>query len=174
MTTATAQATGTQAEFAAANGWVKSYVSKLKGEGRLVFTPDGLVDFAASLARIKASTGAPERAAPAVQGDAYASAQDRERHYSAELKRLEWERETRKVLPADEVDAVVDDVSATVRTTVEGWRDRLPTQLAACAGDEQRIHALLAYECDALLRGMADRFAGLAESSMRSLVRATS
>ena len=165
MTTATAQATGSQADFAAANGWSKSYVTKLKNESRLVFTPAGLVDFAASLARIKATTGAPERAAPAVQGEAFASAQDRERFYSAELKRLEWERETRKVLPADEVDATIDDAAATIRSTVEGWRERLPAQLAACGADEQRIGALLAYECDALLRGMADRFGGLSAAT---------
>lgn len=154
--------TGTQAQFAAANNWARSYVTKLKQEGRLVFTPDGQVDFAASLARIKATTGAPERAAPAVQGDAYAGSQDRERFYTAELKRMEFERETRKVLDAAEVDATVDDAGVTIRTAIEGWRDRMPAQLAACGGDESRIAACLAYECDALLRRMADKFAGLA------------
>ena len=114
------QAFGTQAEFAGANGWAKSYVSKLKGEGRIVFAPDGRVDFAASLARIKATTGAPERAAPPVQGEAYSDAQDRDRFYSAELKRLELERETRKLLQADEVDAVVDDAAAIMRSAIEG------------------------------------------------------
>ena len=166
MTTATAQAVGTQAEFAAANGWSKSYVSKLKVEGRLVFTAAGLVDFAASLARIKATSGATERAAPPVQGKAYSDAQDRERFYSAELKRLELERETRKLLPAAEVDAVVDDAAAIMRSTVEGWRDRMPAQLAACGADEQRIAACLAVECDALLRRMSDKFAGLAAAAM--------
>ena len=78
--------TGPQSAFAAAQGWSRSYVSKLKDQDRLVFTADGLVDFAASLERIKATSGAPERAAPAVQGPDYADAQDRERFYSAELK----------------------------------------------------------------------------------------
>lgn len=155
-------ATGTQAQFAAANGWARSYVTRLKQDGRLVFTPAGLVDFTASLARIKDTTGAPERAAPPVQGRAYSDAQDRERFYTAELKRLELERETRKVLAADEVDATVDDAAATIRTAIEGWRDRMPAQLAACGGDESRIAACLTVECDALLRRMADKFAGLA------------
>lgn len=149
---------GNQAEFAAANGWARSYVSKLKGEGRLVFTPEGQVDFAASLQRIKATSGAPERAAPPVQGAEYAGAQDRERHYSAELKRLELERETRRLLPADDVYSAVADAAAIVRTGVEAWRERLPPQLAALGGDESRIAALLAVECDALLRRLAQRF----------------
>ena len=75
--------TGSQADFARAQGWEKSYVTKLKKEGRLAFTSDGLVDFEASLQRIKGSSGAPERAAPAVQGKTYSDSQDRERFYSA-------------------------------------------------------------------------------------------
>lgn len=157
-----APAFGTQAQFADAQGWGRPYVSKLKAEGRLVFNAAGLVDFAASLARIKATSGAPARAAPEVQGPAYSDSQDRDRFYSAELKRLEYEREIRKVLPADEVDAVVDDVAVSIRVAIEGWRDRLPAQLAACGADEARIHALLTYECDAVLRGMAERFGALA------------
>ncbi len=159
MTTATH---GTQADFARAQGWAKSYVSKLKADGRLVIDAAGQVDFAASLARIKATSGAPERAAPPVQGPDYAGAQDRERFYSAELKRLDLERATREVLRADEVFAATDDAAVLVRSTVEGWRDRLPAQLAAIGGDEQRIAALLAGECEALLTRLAQRFADLA------------
>lgn len=165
MTAAQADApatSGSQAQFAAANNWTRGYVTKLKQEGRLVFTADGQVDFAASLARIKDTTGAPERAAPPVQGGVYKDAQDRERFYTAELKRLELERETRKLLAAEEVDAVVDDAAAIMRSAIEGWRDRLPAQLVACGADEQRIAACLTVECDALLRRMADRFAALA------------
>ena len=161
--TAIVPATGPQSAFAAAQGWSRSYVTKLKDQDRLVFTADGLVDFAASLARIKATSGAPERAAPAVQGPDYADAQDRERFYSAELKRLQLERETAEVLRAEDVRAAVDDAAAVIRTAVESWRDRLPPQLAALAGDEPRIAALLAAECEALLGRMAQRFAALVD-----------
>lgn len=154
---------GSLGEFAAEQGWVKSYVSKLKAAGRLVFDAAGRVDFAASLARIKATTGAPERAAPQVQGIDYAGAQERERHYSAELKRLELERETRKVLPADDVFSATADAAAIVRSGVEAWRDRLPSQLAAIGGDEPRIAALLGAECEALLQRLAQRFGQMAE-----------
>lgn len=44
-----------QAEFARRQGWAKSYVTKLKREGRLVFAADGGVDEAASRARIDAT-----------------------------------------------------------------------------------------------------------------------
>lgn len=152
----------TQAEFARLNGWSKSYVTALKHEGRLVMGDDGLVVVQASLLRIKATTGAPERAAPPVQGRAYSDAQDRERFYSAELRRLEYEREVRRVRVAEEVDSAVADAGALVRTTVEAWRDRLPVQLAALGGDEQRIGALLGDECERLLRRLSERFAALA------------
>src|SRR5574337_2024838 len=84
--------TGTQTEFARARGWSKGYVSKLMSQGRLVLTAAGEVDFEASLRRIRETTGAPGRADTAVQGIAFASAQESERHYSAELKRLEIEQ----------------------------------------------------------------------------------
>ena len=162
MTAAVAQAFGTQAEFAAAQGWSKSYVTKLKQEGRLVLSPAGLVDFTASLDSIKATSGAPERAAPAVQGKPYSDSQDRERFYSAELKRLELERETKQLRSASEVASAVDDAGVLVRSTVEGWRDRLPPQLAALGGDEARIAAFMRAECEHLLRRLSEKFAALA------------
>jgi hypothetical protein len=162
VTAAVAQAFGTQAEFAAAQGWSKSYVTKLKQEGRLVLSPAGLVDFTASLDSIKATSGAPERAAPAVQGKPYSDSQDRERFYSAELKRLELERETKQLRSASEVASAVDDAGVLVRSTVEGWRDRLPPQLAALGGDEARIAAFMRAECEHLLRRLSEKFAALA------------
>lgn len=143
-----------QAQFAEANGWSRSYVTKLKQEGRLVFTAEGLVDFAASLERIQATTGAPERASPPAQTSGYQAAMTRKALADAEMREMELARKQRKLLPADEVHAVVDDCAATIRTTLEGWAARLPAQLAACGADEARIHACMAYECDALLRRM--------------------
>lgn len=155
---------GTQAEFARAQGWSKGYITGLKKADRLVFAADGVVDFAASLERIKATSGAPERAAPAVQGKGYSDSQDRERFYAAELKRIEYERATGQVLAREEVDATMDDVAAMIRAGVEAWRDTLPPQLAAIGGDEARIAGFLAGECESLLRRMADRFAKLASA----------
>lgn len=148
---------GSQADFARAQGWRKSYVTALKQQGRLVFNAAGQVDFDASLQRIRDTTGAPERAAPAVRGSRMSAAQERERHYSSELKRLEYERAVRKLREADQVNSAVDDAGALFRAGVEAWRDRLPPQLAALGGDEQRISALLASETEDLLRRLAKR-----------------
>lgn len=153
---------GSQADFARAQGWQKSYVTALKQAGRLVFDDDGKVLFGASLQKIKDTTGAPERADPTVQGKPYSDSQDRERFYNAELKRLELERETRKVRESAEVASAVDDAAAIIRTTVEAWRDRMPPQLAALGADEQRIGSFLAAECEHLLQRLAEKFATLA------------
>lgn len=61
-----------QAEFARRQGWAKSYVTKLKREGRLVFASDGGVDEAASRARIAATAAhtRPDVAARAAAGRA--------------------------------------------------------------------------------------------------------
>lgn len=158
------QAFGNQAEFARAQGWQKSYVTALKNDGRLVFNEAGLVDFERSLQRIKATSGAPERAAPAVQGKPYSDSQDRERFYNAELKRLELETLTRQLRRADDVSSAVDDAGVLIRATVEAWRDRLPPQLAALGGDEQRIATFLAEECAHLLKRMAEKFAAMASA----------
>lgn len=153
---------GNQSEFAAANGWTRSYVSQLKSRGRIVFTDDGDVDFDASLEKIRGSSGSLAGASEAVQGFEYAGARERERHYIAELRRLEYEREVRTLLPTDEVYHAIADAAAIVRTGVEAWRDKLPPQLVAIGGDEPRIAALLAAECEALLERLAQRFEKLA------------
>lgn len=152
---------GTQTQFARAQDWPKSYVTRLKQAGRLVLDDDGLVVFDASLARIKATSAAPARAAPAVQGPDYAEAQNRERWYSAELKRLDLERETGKLRDAAEVAAAVQDAGALIRVTVERWPHQLVPQLIAMGGDEARMTALLVAECEALLRRMVERIAAL-------------
>lgn len=154
--------TGNQVEFARAQSWPKSYVTALKKEGRLVFTEAGLVDFEASLERIKATAGAPERSAPAVQGKQYSDSQDRERFYNAELKRLELERETKRLRLADEVSSAATDAGALVRATIEAWRDRLPPQIAALGADEHRIGSFMAAECEHLLKRLSEKLAALA------------
>ena len=147
-----------QAEFARVLKCEKSYVTKLKNQRRLVFTPSGLVDVPASLALIKAGTVAPERAAPAVQGPAYTDAQDRDRHYSAELKRLQLERETGALLVAAEVLDAVTDAATRLRAGVEAWPARLAPQIAAMGGDEARIRALLTDHVQQALADLAHGF----------------
>lgn len=152
-------ATGTQAEFARAQGWSRGYVSKLKGEGRLVFATDGVLDFAATLARIKATTGVDSRAAPAVMGAAFGDAKDRNEHYTAELTRLKFEREIGAVWSAEDVRQQLARVLAELCAGLDQLPDRLAPLLAALAGDEQRIRAELR---DTIHHLRADLAAGMA------------
>ncbi|MCX8003436.1 MAG: hypothetical protein N2688_00520 [Burkholderiaceae bacterium] len=162
MTQAPTRTLGTQAEFARAQGWERSYVTKLKQQGRLVITDDGLVDFEASLERIRQTTQALERAAPAVQGVQFADARSAREYYEAELKRLEYEAAVGKLLRTDDVDDAVADVSATYRAGIEALVERLPAQIVALGGDEARIRALLRDEGEHLLRRVSERLARLA------------
>lgn len=69
-----------QAEYARRRGWAKSYVTQLKQQGRLVLTPEGLVDVEASDALIART------ASPAWQGVS-------ERHARERTRRLEQRRD---------------------------------------------------------------------------------
>lgn len=152
---------GTQTEFARAQGWSKSYITKLKQDGRLVMTDDGLVDFAASLARIQATTGAPERASAPAVSHSVRSDRDRQAFYDAEKSRLDLEERVGRLLAADQVLSAVADAAVTLREALSTWPYRLTPQLAAAGGDEARIRACLAENVEADLAALANRFAAL-------------
>lgn len=156
----------TRSQFAAANDWNKSYVTKLGKAGRLVLTDDGeLVKVKESLALIAATTGAPERAAPQVQAAAPPVVRidrDRKEFYDAENARLDLEQRTGKLMVRADVLAVVADVAVTLRSRLETWPHRLAPQLAALGGDEAAIRAVLAEHVQTALASMSDRFNRLA------------
>lgn len=157
--TVVAPAHCSQAEFARRQGWSKSYVSKLKAEGRLVITDDGLVDVVASLQRIKATTRADTRADPAVMGQEFGDAKDRNEHYIAELNRIKLQREVGSLLDAAEVIGVVGDAAATLRARLEPLPYRLAPQLAALPhGDEAGMRELLSEAIHDALEELARRF----------------
>lgn len=131
--------TGPQSAFAAAQGWSRSYVSKLKDQDRLVFTADGLVDFAASLERIKATSGAPERAAPAVQGPDLASAIDAGKIAEAHTKVIELQKLIGSLMRVEDVAAAQADALVGLRQQLVGMAPRLAAEAIACAGDEARM-----------------------------------
>ncbi len=153
---------GTRTEFARVNGWGKSYVTKLGLQGRLVITPEGLVDFVASLDRIQATTGAPERAsAPAVSPSAR-SDKDRQAFYDAEKSRIDLEERIGKLLDREEELGALADAAVTLRASLEAWPERLSSALAAMDGDEPRIRAYLADHVEAALTELAARFSAMA------------
>lgn len=162
VTAAEAPEICSQAEFARQQKWSKSYVTKLKLEGRLVMTAGDKVDVQASLQKIRETTGAPERAAPAVQGPSYAAAADLDKHYTGQLKKLEFEKAIGKVLDRDEQMTALADAAVTLRANLETWPERLSPQIAALSGDEARIRACLAEHIEAALTEISQRFQAMA------------
>lgn len=155
----------TQAEFARQQGWGKSYVSKLKAEGRLVITADELVDIEASLALIRATTAAPERASAPAQGIHFADAAEREKFYASELKRLDYEAQIGLTAEMAQVRAVCADLGTRLRGALEAWPERLSPMLAAAGGDEERIAAILAEEVELRLSEISRGFSALASAA---------
>lgn len=148
----------TKTAFARELGVSKSYVSALSNAGRLVLTPDGLVDVAASKQRIQATAGAPERMAePAPM---FQDARDKKEHYQAEMARLDYETRCGTLMDAADVRAAVANAATTLRTRLELLPDQLAPQLAA-QPDEATVRATLANEIESLLLDLASHFGAL-------------
>ncbi len=167
-------------EFARILGVSPSYVTKLAKAGRLVIGEDGLVDVAASLARIEATrdparqdvaerharvraakAGAtPE--APAVEADAtpasYAEARALKERYAALTAKLEYERLAGRLVDVEDVRAAGAEAGATLRAALEALPDQLAPLLAA-ERDEHRVHALLVEYLETAMRDVADALA---------------
>lgn len=155
-------ATLTRSEFAAHNGWAKSYVTKLGHEGRLVLTSDGKrVLVAESLAKIAEGTTAMARASEPAVPAAVRVDRDRKEFYDAENARLDLEERTGKLMRADDVLDIVANVAATLRTRLESRSAIVAPQLAALAGDEARITTVLADHDRATLAEVSRLFAKL-------------
>jgi hypothetical protein len=151
-----------RAEFARRQGWSKSYITKLADQGRLVLTDDGSqVVIEASLQRIAATTRAPERADAKVVPPAFTTARERKEWYDAEGARLDLEERVGLLLERGDVLSVVAEAATVIRTRLEALPDRLAPQLAALAGNEQRIRLTLAEQIEHVLAEMARRFAAL-------------
>lgn len=148
----------TKTAFARELGVSKSYVSALSNAGRLVLTPDGLVDVAASKQRIQATAGAPERMAE--PAPVFQDARDKKEHYQAEMARLDYETRCGTLMDAADVRAAVANAATTLRTRLELLPDQLAPQLAA-QPDEATVRATLANEIESLLLDLTSHFGAL-------------
>lgn len=152
--------TATQSEFARLIGVQKSYVTKLKEQGRLVMSADGkLVDVEASKQRIQ-QTADPNRddvsqrfekpKAPDANrqagdiGNSYQAARAVKEKYSAMQAKLEYERAIGKLVDKAEVQAVVEDVITQFRQGLENLPYRLAPELVGL--DLDGIRAALKQE----------------------------
>lgn len=156
----------TRAEFARRNGWAKSYITKLGHEGRLVLTEDGLhVRVAESMARIRDTASAPERASDAAVSPQYRGDRDRREYYDAENARLDLEERLGRLLQASQVTAALAEAGTLLRQRLESWPHRLAPQIAALAGHEARIRSLLIDEVGLLLADISQSLGKAADGA---------
>lgn len=148
-----------KAAFAAHLGVSKSYISNLGKAGRLVTTEEGLVDVAATLALIRGTQGAPERAA--VTSLEFADARDRKEHYLAEAARMDYEERCGRLFEAGPTVAAIADAATTLRTRLESLAEQLAAQVAPVS-DEHACRTLIADHVETLLAEVAASFAGVA------------
>jgi len=157
----------TQAEYAAARGWSKAYVTKLKQQGRLVMTDDGRVRTAESDKLIAETAngdgrGGPNQpAAENIGGSMQASRAVREKYLALTAKR-DYEQSCGKLVEIDKVRAYVADAATTLRTRIES----LPVMagpLVAAESDEARCVALLREIVEQCLNELASKFSALSQ-----------
>jgi hypothetical protein len=94
-------------------------------------------------------------------GSAYQQAKAFRAKYDALTAKMEYEREMKSLLVADEVRQAVMDGDIIIRARLESLPDQLAPQLAA-ESDEQRIRAILIEQIEYLLNDLSSSFEKLA------------
>lgn len=180
--------TMSQADFARAQGWARSYVTELKRAGRLVMTADGKrVEVELSLQRIEQSrspdkSGVAERHAagrahqsgaaesgngaaddedddePIARAD-YQAARARREEANAKRAEIELAEMTGRLLVAEEVEAVIADAVTTFRVVMEGVGAIVAPQVAA-ESDPAECRHLIDEQVRAALAELADQLSG--------------
>lgn len=169
--------TVSQAEFARMEGKARSYITALKGAGRLVMTADGKVDVEASRARI-AGTGDPNRDDVAQRwaeqrpnstvnpenadnskdkiGNSYQAARAVKEKFSALQAKLEYERAIGKLIEKADAAAAIEDVTSVIRQALENMPHRTAPELVG--KDLDAIRATLKQEIHNALADMEREF----------------
>ncbi|WP_288843519.1 hypothetical protein [uncultured Deefgea sp.] len=135
-----------QAEFARQQGWAKSYVTKLKLEGRLVMDGDK-VDVAASRAKIAASADpnrddvrqrhanergnerGSESPSDNKAGSSYQNSRAVKERFAALTAKMEYEIAIGKLIQKSEVEDVVQDLATLFRQGLENMPHRIAAEL---------------------------------------------
>lgn len=174
-----------QAAFARHLGVVKSYVTLLKQQGRLVMTDDGKVDVEASEAKIKATedpgkSGVAERHSKnreAGQGAAAVDDKKQEKtasqemaektsmtyqqsravkeRYAALQAKADYESFIGKLVDASQARAVGAEIGVMFRNALESWPDTVGPGLVGL--DEIAIRSILVEHAEALLHSIEHR-----------------
>lgn len=161
--------TCTQSEYAGLIGKDKSYVTRLKKAGRLVFvqTSEGeRVDVEASQALIAKTADPAHAAQDAKQGQGagkavsgtYNDARTRNELAKAQTAELELAVMMGKLVDADEARLFAADLAATFRGALEILPDRLAPELVPLS-DTEAVRAVLVESFEQVLTDLADKIA---------------
>ena len=167
-----------QIEFARLLGISRSYITKLKADGRLVVTDDGLVDVELSRALITetadpnrddvATRWAAERtqkAAPAAATESeidepasrtYADARARKEHAQADIAEMERDKQRGQLIERAAVEAAFEDVMTALRQSLEQQPHRVAPMLVGLELDA--IRATLKQEINGALSELVRNF----------------
>lgn len=170
-----------QIEFAELLGVARSYITKLKADGRLVMTADGLVDVEASRTRIVETAdpnrddvaarwarerGRPSPTAPEGDGEGsnetgpssktYADARARKEHAQADIAEMERDEKRGRLVERVQVEAAFEDVLTTLRQTLEQQPHRVAPMLVGLELDA--IRATLKQEINGALSALVKDF----------------
>ena len=147
----------TKSEFADKHLHVaRSYVTALGKAGRLVLDDNGHVNVEASLARIRDTSGAPERAAE--PGEKFADARDKKEHYLAETARLDFEERCSRLMQAERVVQAVANAGNLVRTALEDLAAQVAPQLPVPREAQEQCRVLITERVEVMLNDLAQRF----------------
>ena len=166
--------TETQAAFARRIGHDRSHVTRLKQDGRLAMTLDGLVEVEASLRRMQDTGGArpdvkarhdaakvsPRDTAPPPfpsdqVGDSYQKARAVKEKYAALDAKLAYEARLGSLLPKDAVDLALKALGGAVRGQMAMYADRVAPLVAPVVSQDE-VHALLDEACRGVLAAVSD------------------
>lgn len=157
--------TATQSEFAAILGKDKSYVTRLKQQGRLVMvqTEEGArVDVEASRELLRQSAD-PARGEAAVkpprirvEHTTYNDARTRNELAKAQTAELDLEVKLGKLVDAEEARLFAADLAASFRGALEVLPDRLAPELVPL-NDTEAVRALLVESFEMVLGDLADK-----------------
>lgn len=159
----------TQSEFAAHIGKDKSYVSRLKGKGRLVMVQTDVgerVDVVASMALLAATadpargadTSSKGKGADRIGNATYNEARARNEHAKAQMAELDLAVKQGKLVDAEEARLFSADMAATFRGALEILPDRLAPELVPL-NDTEVVRAVLVENFEQVLTDIADKIA---------------
>jgi hypothetical protein len=159
--TSTELLTMNQQDFARHIGVHKSHVTRMKQNGRLVMTEEGLVDVVASKLRIAETSGGredvkarfeTEKSVDRQQNGKRVDAQTRKENALADLAEMDRDKQRGLLIEREQVEAALADIVAFARQGIENFPHRVAAQLVG--KDFDQIMSTLKQEVVAMMGDM--------------------